>query len=95
MDDYYIDIISKEKIHIYDIFNIEKPKINIVRSIKNNELKWELFINPNAEFIECNYNGNILKLSPIEEILKWKNKFIIKFHQGLKNQKHKKDLTIY
>ena len=86
-----IDIISKERIHIYDVFNIDKEKKLRVKSIKNDKLRWDLFINPNAEYIEFNTKFGILKISPIDEILEWKFRFLEKHTL---NTKHKQDLNL-
>jgi hypothetical protein len=85
-----IDIISKEKTHIYDIFNINKNKHKRIRIKIYEGLKFELFINPKAKFIEYNYEGNILKLSPIDEVFEWKLK-----EKNFKIEKHKEDLEYY
>jgi hypothetical protein len=84
-----IDIITPNKIHIYDVFKItDKFKHKIVRRHKFDGLIFELFYNPKAKYIEYNWKGNILKLSPIEEVYKWKilDKNIIK-------EKHLQDLA--
>lgn len=83
-----IDIISPTRIHINEIFDINKPKI--VRSYKFEGLKFELFNNPNAQYIEYNKNGIKLKLSPIDEIMEWKLK-----KQNIDNPKHNNDLKYY
>lgn len=87
-----IDFISDKKTHIYDVFNInDREKHPIIRKYYSNNIRNELFINPNAKFIEYNYDGYIIKLSPIDETIEWKKKFYTKF----KNEKHKKDLEFY
>jgi len=86
-----IDIISKDRIHIYDIFNIDKEKNKRIKSIKYNNLQWDLFINPNAKYIEFNTKFGILKISPIDEILEWKFRFLEKHTL---NTKHKQDLNL-
>ena len=85
-----IDIISPNKIHIFDIFDIDREKSSRIKFIKFNELKWDLFINPKAEYIEYNTKFGILKISPIEEILEWKKKWLLKKPLDIK---HKKDLS--
>jgi hypothetical protein len=82
-----IDIISSNRIHIYDIFNITgKPKHKMIRRYYHKDLMFELFNNPNAKFIEC--KG--LKLSPIDEVFEWKLK-----KQNLNNTKHQNDIKYY
>ena len=61
------------------------------KSIKNDKLRWDLFINPNAEYIEFNTKFGILKISPIDEILEWKFRFLEKHTL---NTKHKQDLNL-
>jgi len=70
-----IDIITPNKIHIHDIFKVESNKHPRIRSYKYNDLKWELFYNPEAKYIEYIYIGNIIKLSPVDEIMNWKYRF--------------------
>lgn len=67
-----IDIITPNKTHIYDIFNVNKNKYFHIRQHKYNDLKWELFYNPNSKYI---YYSDILKISPVDEIMEWKYKF--------------------
>ena len=86
-----IDIISKNRIHVYDIFNINKLKNKRIKSIKYNNLQWDLFINPDAEYIEYKTEFGIIKISPIDEILEWKRKFLVKYSNNIK---HKQDLKI-
>ena len=57
--------------------------------MSENGLIWDLFINPKAEYIEFVTEFGILKLSPIEEILEWKRKWLVK---DPSNIKHKQDL---
>lgn len=74
-----VDIISKEKIQIHEIFNLTK-RPSWIKSYNYDGIQFEIFNNPNAEYIEYNHNGNILKLSPIQEILNWKLKRVTKKH---------------
>jgi hypothetical protein len=69
-----IDIITPTRIHIYDIFNVDKNKTRFRRTktYKYNDLKFDLFINPSCDYIEYNYKNYHLKLSPVDEIYKWK-----------------------
>mgnify|MGYP003338075864 CR=1 FL=1 len=84
-----IDIITPNKIHIYEVFNIiNKPKHKMIRKYKFNDLSFELFYNPKAEYIEYNWKGNILKLSPIEEVYKWKI-----LDKNITKEKHLQDLA--
>ncbi len=86
-----IDIISPKKIHIFEIFNItDKIHHPLTRIHRHQNLKFELFCNPNASYLEYNWEGNILKLSPIEEVFKWKFK-----EQNISRPKHKSDIESY
>lgn len=80
-----IDIISKENIHIYDIFNIDKFKHPKIKLFKRENLKYELFINKNTKYINFNYQGNNIKITPVEEILDWKLKYQKRNPNNLKN----------
>jgi hypothetical protein len=80
-----IDIITPIKQHIYDIFNIESIKYPHIRLHKHNNFKWELFYNPNAQYLEYIYNDNIIKISPTNEIFEWKYKFQKKSPNNIKN----------
>jgi hypothetical protein len=85
-----IDLISPNRIHIFDLFNETKFQHRIIRQYKYEGLKFELFINPNAKYIEYNYQNNIIKLSPVDEIFEWKFR-----EKNLKNEKHLNDINIY
>lgn len=85
-----VDIVSPKNIHIFDLFQIDRPKHRRIRRIKHEGMFFDLFINPEAEYIEYMYNGDILKLSPIDEIYKWKLK-----KKNIKQEKHIKDLKYY
>ena len=86
-----IDIITPNRIHIYELFNVsDKPKHRMVRRYRHNNLLFELFYNPKAEYIEYNWKGNILKLSPIEEIYQWKFK-----KENINRPKHSNDILHY
>ena len=87
-----IDIISKNKIHIYDLFGIDKIKYSIAKVCMYNNIKWEIFYNANAEYIEYEYKNHIIKLSPAQEIYKWKYK---NTGPSAKGQKHIKDILEY
>jgi hypothetical protein len=80
-----IDIITPVKIHIHDIFNVESNKHPRIRLYEYNNLKWELFYNPDSKYIEYIYNGNILKISPADEVMRWKYKFQKRKPDNLKN----------
>ena len=58
-----IDIITPTRIHIYDIFNVDKNKTRFRRTktYKYNDLKFDLFINPSCDYIEYNYKNYHLK----------------------------------
>ena len=80
-----IDIITPVKIHIHDIFNVESNKHPRIRLYEYNNLKWELFYNPDSKYIEYIYNGNILKISPADEVMRWKYKFQKRKPDNFKN----------
>ena len=67
-----IDLISPHKLHIYEVFNVDKEKHWRIKNKTFNNIRFELFYNPNAEYIKGNYKGNIIKLSPVDEIMEWK-----------------------
>lgn len=85
-----IDIISPTKTHIFEIFNINKEHNIRIRRYSFGGLKFELFNNPKAEYIEYVYNDNILKLSPVDEVMEWKLR-----KKNIENEKHKNDLKYY
>lgn len=85
-----IDIISPKRIHIYDIFGVDKPQHKRLKKHRHNGFLFDLFINPNAQYIEHIYNGYVLKLSPADEIYQWKLQ-----EQNIINQKHINDLKYY
>jgi hypothetical protein len=85
-----IDIISTNRIHIYDLFEVKKEKHRLIKKFKHNELKFDLFINPNAQYIEHIYNGYTLKLSPVDEIYEWKLR-----EKNIQSEKHINDLKYY
>ena len=85
-----IDIISPNRIHIYDIFNVDKPHSKIAKRYRHQGFLFDLFINPNAQYIEYIYNGCILKLSPADEVYQWKLR-----EQNVHREKHVNDLKYY
>ena len=85
-----IDIISTNRIHIYDLFEVKKEKHRLIKRYKHEGLKFDLFINPNAQYIEYIYNGHVLKLSPIDEVYQWKLK-----KENVTKEKHLNDLKYY
>jgi hypothetical protein len=85
-----IDIISTNRIHIYDLFEVKKEKHRLIKKFKHDGLKFDLFINPNAQYIEYIYNRCVLKLSPIDEIYEWKLK-----EKNIQTEKHINDLQYY
>jgi hypothetical protein len=85
-----IDIISTDRIHVYDLFDIKKEKRRLIKTCKYEGLKFDLFINPNAQFIEYIYKRHILKLSPIDEVYQWKLK-----KENMVKEKHLSDLKYY
>ena len=52
-----IDIISINRIHIYDLFEVKKEKHRLIKRYKHDGLKFDLFINPNAQYVEHVYKG--------------------------------------
>ena len=86
-----INIITTQKIHIYNIFSIDKTPHFRVNKCQYDGLIYNLFYNPNAQYIEYNFNGNTLKLSPIDEIMAWKIKTINK--HGVSQKIYKKHLS--
>jgi len=85
-----IDIISINRIHIYDLFEVKKEKHKLIKKFKHNELRFDLFINPNAQYIEYIYNGYNLKLSPVDEVYEWKLR-----EKNIQKEKHINDLKYY
>lgn len=67
-----IDLISPHRLHIYEVFNVDKEKHWRIKNKTFNNIRFELFHNPNAEYVKGNYKGNIIKLSPVDEIMEWK-----------------------
>lgn len=88
-----IDIISKEEVHIYDLFNINKPKPRFLKMINYKGLKYDLFFNPKAEFINFETKFGILKISPVKEIIQAKEKMLklFKYNEQTFN-KHTNDI---
>ncbi len=83
-----IDIITPNKTHIFEIFGInDRPKHRMIRIHRFDGLLFELFHNPDAEYLEYDWKGNILKISPIDEIYKWKLK-----DRNIVIEKHLRDL---
>lgn len=68
-----VDLISTYKTHIYDVFGIDREKHRRIKNTRRNDITFDLFHNPNAQYVEYNYNGNIIKISPVDEIMEWKN----------------------
>ena len=84
-----IDIISTQRTHIHDIFGIHESKRHkLVRRYRHQGVIFELFYNPKAQYIQYLYQGQILKLSPINEINEWKLK-------NTDKAKHTNDLNYY
>lgn len=83
-----VDIISKEKIHINDIFNLNRSRLPRIKTYKYKDIIYDLFINPNREYISYNIYDVILNISPVEEIMKWKYK-----NQHI--SKNKKDIEYF
>lgn len=85
-----IDIISTNRVHIYDLFEVKKEKHRIIKTYKHEGLKFDLFINPNAQYVEYIYKGHILKLSPADEVYQWKLR-----KENVVKEKHINDLKYY
>jgi hypothetical protein len=91
-----IDLISPDRIHIYEIFSIDKEKHWRIRNKTINNIRFEIFHNPNAEYIKYKYKGNVIKLSPTDEIMEWKINQLLE-HSESKNifKKHLIDLQYH
>lgn len=88
-----VDLVTSERIHIYEVFNVDRIRYPRIHSYKYNNVKFELFVNPKAEYISYIYDGYTIKLSPIQEILDWKIKKLNIYDINSKiYQKHLKDL---
>ncbi len=85
-----IDIISPKRTHIYEVFGIDKPRPKILKRYRHNGFLFDLFINPNAQYVEYIYNGYTLKLSPADEVYEWKLRI-----QNVNTEKHANDLKYY
>lgn len=89
-----VDLISPYKIHIYEVFNVSKEKHSRIRHKSIDDIRFELFFNPKAEYIEFDYNDSIIKLSPSVEIMEWKINKLSKYSNSCFD-KHIKDLQYY
>ena len=85
-----IDIISLNRVHIFDLFDINKPRHVMAHKHRYNNFLFDLFINPQAQYIEHIYNGHIIKLSPADEIYEWKKR-----ERNINKKKHLDDLKYY
>jgi len=85
-----IDIISVNRIHIYDLFEVKKEKHKLIKTYRHEGLKFDLFINPNAQYVDYMYKGHILKLSPVDEVYQWKLR-----KENMVKEKHINDLKYY
>ncbi len=85
-----VDLISPYKTHIYEVFNVNRDKHFRIRSYNYDNIRFELFHNPNAEYVKGYYKGNIIKLSPVDEIMEWKFNQLLTKRTNL--EKHIKDL---
>ena len=85
-----VDLISPHKTHIYEVFNVNRDKHFRIRSYNYDNIRFELFHNPNAEYVKGYYKGNIIKLSPVDEIMEWKFNQLLTKSTNL--EKHIKDL---
>ena len=82
-----VDLIYNEKIQIHDVFNVNERKC-IRNKIHYNGIEHKLFVNKNARYVNFDYNGLIIKLSPIDETIEWKKTFYNRY----KKEKHLIDL---
>lgn len=89
-----IDIISTQRTHICEIFHLDKPQHKLFRRHKYNDILFELFYNPKAQYIEYTIKNKVLKLSPIDEIFKWKINPPYNFNKS-DSIKHSKDIKAY
>jgi hypothetical protein len=85
-----VDLISPYKTHIYEVFNVDRDKHFRIRFHNYDNIRFELFHNPNAEYVKGYYKGNIIKLSPVDEIMEWKFNQLLTKRTNL--EKHIKDL---
>jgi hypothetical protein len=85
-----IDIISTKRIHIYELFGVDKLQHRLIKKYRYENLLFDLFINPQAKYIEYIYNGHVLKLSPADEIYQWKLR-----EKNISKEKHIEDLKYY
>jgi hypothetical protein len=86
-----IDIISPYKTHIFEIFNvIDREHHRIAKIYRYKDLKFDLYYNPKAQYIEHEWKGNILKISPADEIYEWKLR-----ETNIKREKHLNDIEFY
>ena len=85
-----VDLISPYKTHIYEVFNVDRDKHFRIRSHSYDNIRFELFHNPNAEYVKGYYKGNIIKLSPVDEIMEWKFNQLLTKRTNI--DKHIKDL---
>jgi hypothetical protein len=85
-----VDLISPYKTHIYEVFNVNRDKHFRIRSHSYDNIRFELFHNSNAEYVKGYYKGNIIKLSPVDEIMEWKFNQLLTKRTNL--EKHIKDL---
>ena len=85
-----VDIISTDRVHIYDLFEVKKEKHRLIKTYRYEGLKFDLFINPNAQYVDYIYKGHTLKLSPIDEVYQWKLR-----KENMVKEKHINDLKYY
>lgn len=89
-----IDIITPQRTYICEIFHLDKPKHRFFRRYKYNDVLFELFYNPKAQYIEYTIKNKILKLSPIDEVFEWKINPPYIFNES-SSKKHSKDIKEY
>lgn len=68
-----IDLITKSKRRLFNIFP-EIPAARFPRLHIYEDKTYELFNNPNAEYVIVEYQGYNLKFSIVDEVLEWKRK---------------------
>lgn len=85
-----VDIISTDRVHIYDLFEVKKEKHRLIKTYRYEGLKFDLFINPNTQYVDYIYKGHTLKLSPIDEVYQWKLR-----KENMVKEKHINDLKYY
>ena len=84
-----IDLISCIPIEEHNLDHLNIKKIFRAYGFSKNNLRFELFYNPKAEFVEYDYKGHTFRFSPIYEIIEFKLK---KADREITESKHLDDL---